>query len=101
MPLTKTNLMAEYKFYTGDIVELLSYVPEKWSEKRPVDFVGNRYRLTVGPDTNSYTDPSTKKLVVYKNEYKYTLDGFGYTTPDRFMLFKRPLKNWVKFFLGK
>lgn len=108
-------------FFTGDVVEVLnvsksqvdSIQSQTCSNDNPVPhIVGNKYRLFVSTDRESkirfsdieewnknYYDPT-----MWRGQLQYRLNGWyhGGLTADRvesdqIILYKRPLKNWLKY----
>jgi len=83
------------KFYIGDTVEILSIENEWYPSKEPLPTIGTRFRIDgVTPHENS----------TYYALWKNSLGHEEYIFKSRehqLRLYKRPFKNWIKYFFKK
>ena len=92
------------EYYKGDIVEIItsqyksySDVPahEIWyfnNQEKDVPFIGQRFKI-------EYINNTT--IASYRTNNQGIKDFNLYTHTDRVMLYKRPLRNWIKYYLSK
>lgn len=92
-------------FYKGDIVEIINSEyksPKDWhgNSEEPIPYIGQRFEIA-----NIYFMARDKQYVDnYTGEYR---NGLGhmftclYCKPHQIMLYRRPLRNWIKYFLKR